>query len=167
MTTRRPAGAKFHVTGVIDVPNINVAWPARARPRCLRMAAKAEIRITNGQQLRIDGAVRIMAGRATFPQRRVLKREWPRLFAVALRAIFIQPRHRQSMCRLPDIHAVRIVALNAIHFPFEHRVMLWKMKFRLCLQVTCKTSLRVLPRINNELSPCPTRCHMLAGRAMA
>ena len=90
----------------------------------LRMASEAEVQIALDQQLGIDAAMRVMADRATFPQRRVLKDKRPGLLAVALGAGFIPACHRQAARRFEDVVAMRIMALRAVHLLLQHRVVL-------------------------------------------
>lgn len=161
-----PAGADAHVAGVIDVANVNISRAARARPGHLRMAAKAKVGIANGEQLVVDRTVRIMAGRATFAQGRVLEREGARLFLMALRAIFIQARHREAAAVFHDVHAVRVVALDAIHFSFENGMMLRKMKLGLGFQMAIETSLGIFAGINDESPTRASRGDVLAAGAV-
>ena len=91
------------------------------------------------------------------------------LLAMTLRAGFIQPRHGQSARRFHDVHAVRIVALDAIHFSLQHRMMLRKMKFRLHFQMALQTRLRVFAGIDDEFFKAAATAHgdVFAGRAVA
>jgi hypothetical protein len=45
---------------------------------------------------------------------------------------------------------MRIMALDAIHLTFKHRMVLWKIKLRLQFQVTTQASLGFLARVDNE-----------------
>ena len=132
------------------------------------MTAQTKIRITDGQQLGIDRAVRIMAGGASFAQRCVLEDKGPRLRLMALAARFVQADHRDSFGRFHDVQAVRIVALHAIHLAFRDGMMLGKVEFGIDVQVAFVTSLRILARVDDELlPPGASHCDMFAGRAVA
>jgi hypothetical protein len=167
MAARRPAGPVRQKTCVIDLPDENVSRPARARPGSLRMAFQAEIRVTLNKQLGVDRSMGIMANSATFTQRLVLEHKRPRLLAMALRASLIQPRHRQSARRLHDVHPMRIMALDTIHFALEDRMMLRQMKLRVGFQVALEACLRFLAGIDNKFSPAATGSDMFAGRSVA
>jgi len=108
-----------------------------------------------------------MADGASFPQRRVLKNDRLGLFAMTLGARLIQPGHGQPASRFHDVLPVRIVALHATHFPFEDRMMLWKMEFGLLSQMALETRLRILAWIDDEFSTATAHCHVLAAGAMA
>jgi len=133
------------------VPATDENASGSAWPRHLGMATQTQICIRLGEHFSVDGPVGIMADRAAFPQGGVFINERPGLFPVALGAGFIQPRHGQSTRRFHNVHAVRVVALNAIHFPFQHRMMLGKVKFSLHLQMTLETRLRILARVDDKL----------------
>ena len=74
------------------VSDINLAF-GDARALDLRVAPKTEIEIALDQQLGIDTSVWVVAGRATFPKRRMLKDKGPCLFPVALSTALAQSRH--------------------------------------------------------------------------
>lgn len=167
MATGRPAGANAHIPRVIDIADIDIACAAGRGTGNLRMAAEAKIGIANGEQLVIDGAVRVVAGRATFAQRGVFKGERPGLLLMALRAIFILTRHRQSAVRFHDVHAVRVVALDAVHFSFQHRMVLRKMKRRLYFQMAIQARLGLLAGIDDEASARAACRDVLAARPVA
>ena len=61
---------------------------------------------------------------------------------------------------------MRIMALNAIHMTFHHRMMLRHSKFRLRLQMTLKTRRRIFARVHNELAAPASDFDMLAPRPM-
>jgi hypothetical protein len=158
MTTGSPAGAEPDESGMIDVAKKN-RRPGAPRHGGLCVAADAEIRVTDRQHLIIDGAVRIVAGGATFTHRRMLKDDRLGLFVMALRAIFVQPRHRQATRRFHDVHAVRVVALHAIHFAFEHGMMLGQMKLGLGIQVAFEAGFGLLAGIDDEVVEATATAH--------
>jgi hypothetical protein len=153
---------------VVRVANVNVA-AGNSRALRLRVAAEAEIGITFDEHLQVDRAMRAVASDATFTQRVVLEDKWPGLVSMALRATLIPPRHGQPPGRFHDVHAVRIVALDAVHPPFQDRVVLGEVELSLHLQVALKTSGRVLARIDDEsFAPAQAgRGDMLAARTVA
>ena len=142
---------------------------ASARPRHLSMAGETQIRIRRGEHFAVDGTVRVVAGRAAFAHGRVFINERPGLLPVALGARLIQPRHGESTRRFHDVHAMRIVALNTIHFPLQHRMMLGQMKFGLGLQMTLEARLRVLARIDDKFVQTAPTAHgdVFAARTVA
>lgn len=133
---------------MIDVADIK-AGPGTGALH-LRMAFEAEIHIALDEHFCIHGAVRVMANRATFPERGVLEDERPRLFPVALRAAFVQARHGQAARGFHDVHAVGIVALDAVHFAFDDRMMLRQMKFSAGFLVALEAALGILSWVNDE-----------------
>jgi hypothetical protein len=153
-----------------NIADVNLTW----RSLHLRMALQTQIRITLDQQFSIHRPMRVVAHRATLPQRFVLEYKWPRLLPMTLRAILVQSRHRQSgrqaawrtARRLKNVSPMRVVALNAIHMPLDHRMMLRHSKFSIRLQMTLKARGRILSRIHNELPATAARFDMLASRPM-
>ncbi len=97
----------------------------------------------------------------------MLEYKRPALFTMTLGAAFIQARHGQSACGLEDIHAMRIVALHAIHAPFNHWMVLRQMKLRSRLQMALQAGGRISAGINNEFPAAATAFHVLAPRPMA
>ena len=167
MATRGPAGADAHEPGVIDVANIDIPRSAGGRTSNLRMAAEAEIGIANGEQLVIDGTVRIVARRAAFAHGGMFKGEGASLLLMALRAIFILARHRQSAVRFHDVHAVWVVALDAIHLSFEHGMVLREMKLSLRLEMAIQAGLGFLAGIDDEAPASAARRDVLASWTVA
>ncbi len=151
------------------IPTADENVTGRARSRHLRVAAKAQIRIRLDEHFRVDGTVWIVTGRAAFAHGRVFKNKRSRLFAMALRARFVQPRHGESARRFHDVRAVRIVALNAIHFSLQHRMMLRKMKFSLHFRMTFDARLRILAGIDDEFFQAAASAHrdVFAARTVA
>src|SRR5437016_3404619 len=85
---------------------------------------------------------------------------------MTLGAVLVHTSHCQAAGRFHDVAAVRVMALDTIHFLFQHRVMLRKMKFHFRGAVTLKTRSRILPRVQNEL-PRAAAGDMKTGSAMA
>jgi hypothetical protein len=117
VATRRPASAEGEERLMVYVADIDAARPGR--PLHLGVTSEAHTGIAHGQQFGVDGTVRLVATGATFTQSRMFKNDGLGLFSVALGATFVQAAHRQSAGRFHDVHAMRIMALDAIHFAFE------------------------------------------------
>jgi hypothetical protein len=149
VAARGPACAHLEEGRVVRVANVNVASGNR-RALHLRVAAEAKIGITFDEHFLVNGAVRTVAGDATFTQRVVLEDKWPCLISMALGAILIPPRHGQPAGRFHDVHSMRVVALDAVHAAFQDRVVLGKMELSLYLHVALKTSSRVVAGIDDE-----------------
>ena len=148
MTTRRPARAHAQKAGVVDVPDKHRARKD-SRSLVLGMATQTQVRIALDQQFGVDGAMRSMAGRATFPHGRMLENKRSRLGSVALRTIFVQPRHGQAARRLEYVAAVWIVAFRTTDFLLGQWMVLRQMK--LCFGGTMALKARrwILARIHN------------------
>jgi hypothetical protein len=92
-----------------------------------------------------------MTSRATFAQGLVFENERPALLAMALAAGFVDARHGQPAAWFKDVAAVWIVALCAIHFLFEHRMMLRQMELALFRPVAFETRRGIFAGIHDEL----------------
>jgi hypothetical protein len=99
----------------------------------------------------------------------VLEHHWPALFAMTLRAGFVQARQRQSAGGLPDIYSVGIVALGAVHFAIEHGMMLGKVEFRLYFRMTLKTRGGIFAGIDDKPfeAAAPAHSDVFAARPVA
>jgi len=104
---------------------------------------------------------------APFSEGFVFENKWPRLLPMALRAVLIQPRHRQPARWFENVAAVRVVALDAVHVTFNHWMMLRHAEFRFRLQMALKTRSWVFSRVHDELTPSATRLDVLASGAVA
>jgi hypothetical protein len=112
--------------------------------------------------------MRIMAARAALAHGSVFENEGPRLLPMALSARLVLEAHRETMRRLHNIHAMRIMTLNAIHLPFGDGVMLRQVEFGIDILMTFIAGPRILSRVDDELFPArATNRHMLARRAVA
>ena len=131
------------------------------------MAFQTEIRIAYGQHLAIDGAVRIVANRAALAQGFVLENKWARLLAMTTGATFVLSRHGQAPSRFENVEAMRIMALDAIHFAFDDWVALRQIELSVSLKMALETCSRVLPRIDDELPASAARGDVLASGPMA
>ena len=156
-------GAEFQMIGVIFLADYNGA----GHRLHLRVTSEAKINVAFEQQFGIDRAVRRMTDGAALAQGFVLEHEWPRLLTMALRAILVQPRHRQSAARFHDVAAVRVMALHTIHPVFYDGMMLRKVEFSVDFKVALKTRRRVFAGIDNELAASAAGLHVLAARPVA
>jgi len=165
VATRRPTGAKANERGMVHISDVKT--PGSPRSRHLGVATEAQIGIAHGQHFGVDGAVGVVAGGATFTHSRVFKNDRLGLFPMALGATFVQAPDRQSARRLHYILAVRVVALDAIHFAFDDKMVLGQVKFRLGVQMALETGGGVLAGIDNEFRASAACRNMFAGRPMA
>jgi hypothetical protein len=169
VATRAPARAVLEKPGVINVADIKMPRAARARSLHLRVATQTKISVARHEHFGIDRAVRIMTDGAAFAQRRMLEYKRSRLRLVTLGAILVLPGNREAARGFHNVLAVRIVALDAVHFSFNDRVMLRKVKFGAKLEMALKASLRILARIDYEFLKPASAAHrdMFASRAVA
>src|ERR1051326_4915233 len=120
---RRPAGPHANKSGMVDVADIDLA-AGHTWALDLSVATQTKIGVALGQQLGIYRAVRIMAGGATFAQSGMFENKRAGLFAMASRAPLVEPSHRQPAAGLEDVSSMRVMALDAVHFVFQQRMML-------------------------------------------
>lgn len=113
------------------------------------MAAKTKIRVPLLQQIRMDRAVRLMAGHAALPQSLVLKNKLPRLLLVTVRALAGGPPHRQRP-GLHDFSLVRIVAGHTAHRSVHHRMPIRQIKLGMLPQMAFEAGRRIASRIRDE-----------------
>jgi len=134
----------------------------------LGMTFQAKIAVALDEHLGVDRPVRCVARDAAFAQCVVLVNVRQRLFAMTFGAGFVQARHGESGARrLHDVRAVRVVALRAIHLPFQHRVALRQPQFGVNLQMARQARLRIVSGIDDELTFTATGCDVSAARAVA
>src|SRR5258706_10084667 len=86
---------------------------------------------------------------------------------MTLGAIYVEARHGKSARRFHDVHAMRVVALDAVHFAFDDGMMLREVEFGMCFQVALKTGGGVLAGIDDELAASAARHDVFAGGAVA
>lgn len=142
---------------------------AGTRPLHLSVAFEAEIHVPLHEHLGIDGAVRVVANRATLAQCRVLKDVRSCLFTMTSGTTLIEARHGQSPGGFQNVHPVRVVALDAIHLAFENRVMLRQVKFHARFLVALEAGFGVFTWIDDEFFETAAAGHgdVLAPRAVA
>jgi hypothetical protein len=141
----------------------------------LGVALETKIIIALDEHLVGNRAVRLMTNDAAFTQGFVLVNDHARLFAMALCARFIQPR-QPGCCPRPkgrpmrgfeNIHPVRVVALDAVHPVFQHRMMVRQSELGMHMDMTTEAGLRFPARIDNEFSTSAPHLHMQAARSVA
>jgi len=140
---------------------------ATRRVRHLRVTFQAKVGVAFQEHFRIDRTVRRMTNRAAFAKRVMLEHNGLRLLTMALRAILVQPGHRQSAARFHDVAAVRVVALHTVHPVFYDGMMLRKVEFSVNFKVALKTGRRVFAGIDNELAASAAGLHVFAARPVA
>lgn len=98
VTTGRPACPLLQEARVIDIRDKNVTTAALL----LKMASQTECLVAFCKHPLINGAMRRMAGHASFTQRLVLKNERPALRCMTLKASFVlaEQRHATAFERL-------------------------------------------------------------------
>lgn len=149
-----------HVANVERLPRH--AWALR-----LRVAAQAEISISFRQQLRIDAAMRLVAGGAAFAHGLVFERHRARLLAVALSTTLVQARHSEPSFRFEDVSTVWIMALGAGHFVLQHGMSLRQVQFGFHRSMALKTQGGIAPRIQNILPATAPLPHVEAAGSVA
>ena len=140
---------------------------ASRRVRHLRVTFQAEVGVAFDEHFRINRTVRRMTNGAAFAKRVMFEHNGLRLLAMALRAILVQPGHRQSAARFHDVAAVRVVALDTVHPAFQDGMMLRKVEFSVNFKVALKTRRRVFAGIDNELAASAPDAHMFTPRPVA
>lgn len=92
---------------------------------------------------------------------------------MALGAGLVQPRQaglcpdaqRSAVRRFHDTSAMRIMALDAVHFLFKDGMVVWEGELRVHVQVARKTGSGVPSRVNDVLAASPGT-HVQAARAV-
>jgi len=141
---------------------------ARADERALRlrMALEAKVVVALDEHLGVDRAVWAVTNRAAFPHRFVLEDERLGLIAMTLRAGLIEPGHREAGSGFQDVGSVRVVALDTIHFAFEHRMMFREAEFSVGFNVAIQATRRVFARVEDKFSASTATGDVLATRAV-
>src|SRR3954465_12374318 len=93
----------------------------------------------------------IVATRASFPKRGMFENERPRLLPMALRTSLIPPCHRETTRWLHDVHAMRVMALDATHLAFGNGMMLGQVEFGVNVEMALEAGLRVFSGIDDKL----------------
>jgi len=93
--------------------------------------------------------VRLVAGDAAFAQGLMLKHKRPALFGVALEAGLILAHYICSAASFDDRPLVRVVAIRATHFAFQHRMMMRQAELGPYFQVALETGLWRFVRVDD------------------
>jgi len=163
---RSPTRPLADETGVIFFPDEELA-SRDAGTHHLRVTTQTHIRIGLREHFLIDGPVRCVTGRAAFAQGRVFEDDALRLLAMTRGALLVQSRHRETARWFHNVEAVRVMALDAIHFAFAHGMVLREVELRVNFEMTREASLRVLSGIDDELSFLVSRRDVFAAGAVA
>lgn len=141
----------------------------------LRVAFETKIVVPLDEHLVRDGAVRLMTNGAAFTQSFVFVDDQARLLAMALRAGLIQARETSrspslksgAMRRLENVGSVRIVALNAIHPLFQHRMVVRQSELGVHMDMTSETGLWFPARVDNKFAASAPGLHVQAAWSVA
>src|SRR3954466_2988917 len=101
--------------------------------------------------------MRLMANGAAVAHRFMLENVRLRLFPMTLGTGLVQASHCQGAGRLHDVHAMRIMALRAVHFAFEHGMVLRQIELGMRFQVAGETRTRIFARVYNKAPAAPSR----------
>jgi hypothetical protein len=162
----RPAGAALDEIGVRNFTDHKVAGK-NVGTLNLQVALEAKIVVALDEELAIDRAVRAMASGAAFAEGFVFVNEGAALFAMALRALFVEAGHGEAAGGLHRVVAVRVVALHTIHVAFDDRMMLRKIEFGMDVDVALETGARIFAGVDDETTATAADADVFAGRAMA
>lgn len=146
MTSGRPTGTYLQISAVVCVSN-----EKPSRRLYLGVATQAQICVALQEHLLVDRAMRIVANRAALAEGFVFEDKWPGLVPMTLRTAFVLPGHGQPAFRLQNVPAMRIVALDTIHVPFDDRMMLRQVEFGLDIHVTLETGRRVVSGVDDKV----------------
>ena len=159
VATGGPARSLRKETGVIDIADKD----SSSHVLLLEMALQAERVVALVQHSLIDGAVRRVADDATLADCFVLKDKRTALRRMTLETgvIGAHERNPAALDRLVRARSaafrrhsrMRIVAIGAAHFPFQHRMPMGQLKLRAHVEVTLETGVGRLLRINNRARP--------------
>ena|ERR1022692_197982 len=170
VTARGPTGGLSEKIRMINgaYQNTSRTTTAESVADCLALCVtpQTKVGISVHEHFPVYGTVGVVAADAALTQCVMLEDNRQRLFAVTLRAAFIEPSHRESAGGFENVAPVRIVALHAIHVAFDHRMVLRQMKFRLDVEMTLETGRRVLAGVDYEFAATTTRLHVQAARAV-
>ena len=101
---------------------------------------------------------------ATFAERGMFEDVRFGLFAVTIGTRFVHTRHGEAAVWFHDVGAVRVVALNAVHFAFEDRVMLRQVELGVRGNVALETGFGLFAGIDDEFAA--TDSDVFAARSM-
>ena len=151
---------------MIHFANKELAWLI-GRALHLHVALEAEIIVAFREELAVHGAVWVVAGGASLTLRLMLINERSRLLSMAFRALLVHAGHREATRRFHDFVPVRIVALYAIHSPFDHGMMLGQIELGMNFEMARKAGLWLASGIDNEFTAPSAPGNMFAGGTVA
>lgn len=166
VTAGAPTAPEPEPDRVIEAPNEN-AVGIRGIARSLGVAFQTQIVVALDEHRLVDRAVRVVTDRAAFAHGFVFKDEWLGLFAMTLGAGLIEPRHGEAAGGFHHVAPMRVVALHAIHFAFDDRMMLRQVEFGVGLEMTLKAGRCVLAGIDDELVAATANRDVLAAGTVA
>ena len=148
MAASRPASSPRDEERVINIANQNLA----SLRLLLEMTLQAERIVPFVQQSLVDRPMGRMADDTTLPHRFVLINKRTALGGMTLETGFVLTEESEAafLERLLHVcpaalhcHAdVRVVAIGATHFPFQHRMVMGQLKLRAHFQVALEASFR-------------------------
>lgn len=171
VTTCAPTRTATQEGRVRNIANKNIS----AHRVHLRVTFETKIIVALDEHFVRDGPVRLMTNSAAFTQRFVFVDDQARLFAMALCARFIQAREpgcspslkSGAMRCLENVCSVRIVALDAIHSIFQHRMMVRQSELGVHMDMTSETGLRFPAGIDNKFAAPAPGLHVQAAWSVA
>ncbi len=107
-----------------------------------------------------------MANDAPFAHRFVFVNKRAGLLAMTFGAGFIQARHGQAAFGFEDVATVRIVALHAVHFILDDRMVMGKFEFGMLFDMTLETGGRFPTGVDGEFAAAAAGFDMPAAGAM-
>lgn len=161
MAAGAPASTAFRAAVMIATSYLDRSTVGRL----LQMALEAEIDIALLQHLRVDRAMRIMAGGAALAHCIVLEDKGALLSSMALRAGFIFAGHVRATA-LYRAAAVGIMTFTASHLSSQDRMRMGKMEFAALIKMALEAGLGRLRRIH-DTALAAAGLHVLAARTMA
>jgi hypothetical protein len=130
------------------------------------MAAQAEIIVALDKHLFINRTVRLMADDTAFAHGRVLEDKRTGLLLMALRASPVFAGERDFARGFHYIHAVWVVALDAVHPALDDRVMLREVELGLGFKMALEAGSGIAARIDYKLIVTAPGGDMQAAGAM-
>src|ERR1041385_4173355 len=97
----------------------------------------------------------------------MFKHKRTRLCPVTRAAALIEARHCKTACRFENVHSMRIMALDAVHAPFDYRMPHRQSKFGMDLEMTLETCRWIFAGVHDELAASASCLDMFAPGAMA
>jgi len=147
---------------MIDVADVDL--PASdTGPLNLRVTAQAKVGVALGKHFGIDRTVDIMTSGTALAHRGMLKDEWTGLLPVTFGAGFIQASQVETAGRFKHVTSMRVMALDTVHFLFQHWMMLRQVELCFDRPMTLETGSRVFTGIHNKLSPASAAGDMKAS----